>query len=231
MDSRALSIGYHASAKMEDVEKVVRAHLIGLAEDEAGHAQLRALAKVEHADPEAAEAIEALLDGKASEDELEILCGSFLYMVLDSEPDESVALESGACGGADETNFYPISSGHALVRNLDGWLGAFESLDDALNHFDDLFPDVRIEDVAELAEVPEGVDALPSSERFTPAMERTGCPTRAGRRDMPTIRAPGCLKTMPRSGSERTPPSPAHPELTLRGRLGSPVDWKAAERR
>ena len=145
---------------MEDVEKVVRAHLIGLAEDEAGHAQLRSLAKVEHADPAAAAAIEALLDGKASEDEWEILCGSFLYMVLGSEPDESVAFESGACGGADETNFYLISSGHALVGNLDGWLGAFESLDDALNHFDYLFPDVRIEDIEELAEVPEGVDSI-----------------------------------------------------------------------
>ena len=140
----------------DKIDRVVRANIIALAKDAAGHEELRKLARDGARElPEVAAAVEALISGEADEDALDTLHDAFLNALLDSEPESSVAFDSGAAGGGDLTSFYELPSGEALVCSMDGWLGAYESLASALEKYDWIFPSISIEDVSELAEVPE----------------------------------------------------------------------------
>jgi hypothetical protein len=146
---------YHPSMT-DKIDRVVRANIIALAKDTAGHEELRKLARDGARElPEVAAAVEALIGGEADEGALDTLHDAFLNALLDSEPESSVAFDSGAAGGGDLTSFYELPSGEALVCSMDGWLGAYESLASALEEYDWIFPSISIEDVSELAEVPE----------------------------------------------------------------------------
>ncbi len=84
----------------DEIDQVVRANLIALAEDAAGHEELRKLAR-DGADelPEVAAAAEALIGGEANESALDTLQDAFINALLGSEPEESIAFDSGACEG------------------------------------------------------------------------------------------------------------------------------------
>ena len=145
----------------DKIDRVVRANIIALAKDTAGHEELRKLARDGARElPEVAAAVEALIGGEADEGALDTLHDAFLNALLDSEPESSVAFDSGAAGGGDLTSFYELPSGEALVCSMDGWLGAYESLASALEEYDWIFPSISIEDVSELAEVPEKEDHI-----------------------------------------------------------------------
>lgn len=151
---------YHPSMT-DKIDRVVRANIIALAKDTAGHEELRKLARDGARElPEVAAAVEALIGGEADEGALDTLHDAFLNALLDSEPESSVAFDSGAAGGGDLTSFYELPSGEALVCSMDGWLGAYESLASALEEYDWIFPSISIEDVSELAEVPEKEDHI-----------------------------------------------------------------------
>ena len=123
---------YHPSMT-DKIDRVVRANIIALAKDTAGHEELRKLARDGARElPEVAAAVEALIGGEADEGALDTLHDAFLNALLDSEPESSVAFDSGAAGGGDLTSFYELPSGEALVCSMDGWLGAYESLASAL---------------------------------------------------------------------------------------------------
>ena len=146
---------YHPSMT-DKIDRVVRANIIALAKDTAGHEELRKLARDGARElPEVAAAVEALIGGEADEGALNTLHDAFLNALLDSEPESSVAFDSGAAGGGDLTSFYELPSGEALVCSMDGWLGAYESLASALEEYDWIFPSISIEDVSELAVVTE----------------------------------------------------------------------------